>query len=763
MAAKRRRPNAKTAPNPDARSTHVPTSRPTPVEGIAASSTRMTRGFLARGDRFSQLLGQSLVDEMSGQSLVSRSTLSDAERAELKALTPEAHKSFLKETEDATTTLRKLLAKGEPFHTLAWLQTSNLTARWGDYYEPTHGGLESKVELAAGLLVTQAPATTTAPASSPTMQRIYDEIERLVGLSTLVNLTAPTRDDEMVDAIRFTSALKWTTTRGQSYERHGRELALALYRPFASWSVERYGFAVDDVLAVGDAASSLFERRQTQARHKLADALNEAPKDPSGRPTAQAAKDAFEPFWAEIGASGSFNPDDVVAIGLDRDRVTAVLQELSIPLGSLEAESYRGLFDKNPLVERPFLELHGRYLLPVPGMVVRDTVALLEKRFMTGISTFSRARAKTLDRLAVDFVSSVLPDSTGFTNLHYEGTEVDGLVLFDRIALIIEGKGSALSVPARRGDTRRLASDVADTVEEAWQQGARAREYLRADADAVFTDRHGAELLRVPKGTVDDVFIIAPTLHELGGHAPQLPRLRSLGLFPDGEYPWSVFINDLRVISETADNAAVFLHYLVWRARLPLGDRVIAMDELDLWGCYLLAHRFGALANDGHEFIGNSTTDFDDYYAGLAGDGPKARKPEKFLKGSTKRFVQRMAVERPDGWLRAAGACLDLSIPEIAFILCNEKHATRAANKSGRVDVTLCDRVRLIGLPRGSSIDAATTQAKELESDATLDIYVCATNGRRPEIVWAEQVKPITFELSDYEQAAIDSLAEVEQ
>jgi hypothetical protein len=74
--------------------------------------------------------------------------------------------------------------------------------------------------------------------------------------------------------------------------------------------------------------------------------------------------------------------------------------------------------------------------------------------------------------------------------------------------------------------------DLGGAVEGAWTQGARARDYLLRDEAAVFV---------------------------------------------------TVFINDLRVLSETADNAAVLLHYLTWRARLPLGERVTVMDELDLW------------------------------------------------------------------------------------------------------------------------------------------------------------------------------------
>jgi hypothetical protein len=223
-----------------------------------------------------------------------------------------------------------------------------------------------------------------------------------------------------------------------------------------------------------------------------------------------------------------------------------------------------------------------------------------------------------------------------------------------------------------------------------------------------------------------------------------------------------VFINDLRVISETADNAAVFLHYLTWRARLPLGERVTVMDELDLWGSYLLCERFGSLAGEGHQIVGNSSTDFDSYYAGVVGDGPKQRKPRKFLQEPVKGFVHRMARERPAGWRDAAGACLDLSIPELAFVIGEARRVWKQANATGAPDITDCGRVRLIGVPRGHDLPEVIVDTEELESETTFHIYVRGSKARRGEIAWANRVKPINFELSDFEKAALQAIAHAE-
>jgi hypothetical protein len=209
-----------------------------------------------------------------------------------------------------------------------------------------------------------------------------------------------------------------------------------------------------------------------------------------------------------------------------------------------------------------------------------------------------------------------------------------------------------------------------------------------------------------------------------------------------------VFINDLRVISETCDNAAVFLHYLVWRARLPLGAQIRVSDEIDLWGSYLLCEQFEALAGTDTftmMSIGNASTDFDAYYAGVLGEGPEARRPAKFLREPAKSFVERMAAERPAGWRDAAGACLDMSIPEQAFVAAMAKEAAQLAAREGLATWREVGRVALVGLPRGLDVVAVAAQFTPDSDEVTLVVYCRATRTNRTEIIWAGYARPLTL------------------
>ena len=738
--------------------TEAAVARPHPLVAIEGKHRQLAERLAKRGDRFSRLLSRALRDEHQGQHLVSRSGLSRAEHDELDLIQPEAHEALRHELQSAHDHLREVLGSGDPLHIVSTVQYANLFAEWGSYYEPTHEGSEAKVELVCGFLATQPPNLTGARPAPAAMQAIFDELDHIQDVIWLLNLSMPRGEDLTAASLRFSSTLRWLSVRGTSFDIHGQDLAREIYRPHDEWLLATFGFAIDDVLAVGDAVEALMAKRVTDLVREGTDIWKAADKS-TDKTMAAAVIAGLELFDDRIRGVSSFALEDLMRFrpSLDHGRARAVLDELSIEVGSLEPKDYTGLFDVNPLRERPFLRLSDDYVLAIPGMLSRDADTLLEHRALTRRPTFPRQRATTLDRLAIRYLTELLPDAAAHTNLFYEGAELDGLVLLDDLALVVEGKAGGMSVAARRGELARLRRDIRENVEKAWRQGARARAFLLRNEDSVFTDDRGDVVLRVPAGSVKEVGIVNPTLHELGGHASQLSELRALGLFPDGEYPWSVFINDLRAIAETSDNAAVFLHYLTWRNRLPLGDQVVVWDELDLWASYLLCERFGMLAEGSHVLVANASTDFDAYYEGLAGRGPEAKRPGKFLEEPARGFVARMAAERPPGWRTAAGACLDLSIPELAVVAVKAEEVAQEAATSGAVVGFDAGRLALLGVPQAADARQIVSEYAIPSGDPTFVVVSRLSGAAKCEIAWAGYRKPVTFELSPFEQASYNA------
>ena len=108
------------------------------------------------------------------------------------------------------------------------------------------------------------------------------------------------------------------------------------------------------------------------------------------------------------------------------------------------------------------------------------------------------------------------------------------------------------------------------------------------------------------------------------------------------------------------------------------------------------------LAESGKVIVANSSTDFDAYYDGLGGRGPKRARPAKFLREPVTSFVERMASERPRGWRDASGVCLDLSVPELAAVTAKATEVTQLASRAGKRVQLEVGRVQLVGLPRYS-------------------------------------------------------------
>lgn len=753
--------------------------RPAPVAAIEAQHARLSQRLASRKDRFSQLLSKAIKDEQAGQHLITRSGLTEPEQQEMHALAPQAHEEFRSELTAVIARLRQLLADGDPLYTVGFVQAMNLMTPWGEYYEPTHEGRETTVELIASLLASQPFNGNRAPMPDERMAHVHEETERITDLLTLFNMTTPPGDDTAAAELRFLGAMHWMGIRGSSFGNHGKELAQAVFRPFDQWMRQTYGFTIDDAIAVAEAfeglwihsvntllgrgaefANAVAEYLEDESR--LSSEVRERLAAPDARVNAM-GRAAIDVFQDGVRDATSFTLDQLLAAApsLDHDRAAAVLAELSVAVGSLDGEAYSGLFDRSPLVERPFLRLDDRFALPVPGMLLRDLFSVLDRRLIEGRPGYSKRRAKTLDKLAVEWIAKMLPGSSALTNLHYREDELDGLVVFEDVALVIEGKGSAISYQAHRGDVKRLVREIKRSVEEALEQGVRARDFILGPDEAVFRDDRGVEMLRLAPGAIREVHIVNPTIHELVGLGPQLARFRSQGLFPTGELPWSVYVNDLRVIAETCNTSAVFLHYLIWRSRLPLGEQVIVGDELDLWGAYLLAARFPPLEKNGKHHLGNSTTDFDAYYDGLMGRGPKRKPPQKFLPLSAGAIVERLARERPDGWRKAAGVILDLSLVELGFVTSNAaKELGDEATRAGAFIEVEFGRGILIGVPRGIDRTLAVEHARKTRSDASFFVYVSG-GGKRGEIVWASYGSSFSQELSDFEKAYTAALPSV--
>lgn len=128
----------------------------------------------------------------------------------------------------------------------------------------------------------------------------------------------------------------------------------------------------------------------------------------------------------------------------------------------------------------------------------------------------------------------------------------------------------------------RTRRDLSDLIDSAYNQALRTKRFIAENDRPVFEHEDGSEALVIEdKEKLDNIVLVNVTLESLQHLSTQLSSLSALDLIREQEWPWSVFINDLRVISEIVESPSEFLVYLKRRIRANDFPQFRAVDELD--------------------------------------------------------------------------------------------------------------------------------------------------------------------------------------
>lgn len=467
------------------------------------------------------------------------------------------------------------------------------------------------------------------------------------------------------------------TVRGEAYPHHARDLALEIYRPVESKMRKAYGFSIDEFFLYADAAFGTADAQRATVLEVFAErfeAVQDMP-DPEG---SEARIALLLDVSDQMALAERLEPEQLgEAAGLTATTTDAIVRQLTIDLGSVDPADYAGPFQRSPLFSRPFVRHGGVLVLPVPGHLFRSPQTLFDAGLLAADARYSKHRAGAVDDVALRLLLDGLPGATGVTSAFYrvavdgreERFETDGIVLFEDWCIIIEGKAGATSIAALRGDLDRLARDLERGLGEAWEQCDRVERYLRSGSSAVFSDERGRPIFEVPNSDTVRTVFVNPSLYPLAAFAHEIPTLRRLGMFEQGAEPWPILVTDLRVISEMLATPSELLHFIDWRSRLPIGDGVFVIDELDLLGAYMFGEVGREGVQDGATLVfGSATTDFDRFYAAEARGDDTEPLLERVMGGLLRRRINELAIERPRRWLDQSFAILDLSLLEAAAI-----------------------------------------------------------------------------------------------
>jgi len=245
------------------------------------------------------------------------------------------------------------------------------------------------------------------------------------------------------------------------------------------------------------------------------------------------------------------------------------------------------------IYNKPLIKVKDKYYLFSVQVLFRNLLDIVETWIESAdkayfLDKYLKKRSKYIESATLKYLSNVLKGASVFENVYYDNDkELDGLIIFGNYIFIIEAKAKNFSLSARRGGMERFYSDSKKIIGEAYDQAQRAKKFIMDNPVSIFFNKHKKEIVRIQRDKITEIFIITSSIKALTGISTDLNFLKDKGIIIGKEWPWAIFINDLRIISEVVQSPSFFIQFLQRRIRANDFHEVFIGDELDLFMYYL--------------------------------------------------------------------------------------------------------------------------------------------------------------------------------
>lgn len=514
--------------------------------------------------------------------------------------------------------LTEVVAATDSVALLATLSSLRLTHAQGEEIDvDAFARWQAKLEFLTWLAGTKPSANTaTAGIDAAVIERVEELLEQYFNDQSLAVAGSDGDGDPEVRSLQRSLLVEAMHVRGEGTPEMVQFLARGIYSQHADWFTATLGFTCDDAIEIADRIFALQANRLRDAYergHAAADAVQAKWEAAAERAVESRSPDeialveavaerGIEWVTSDVGGNEvfsrmrevrGFTVEELSAAVPDavRKKVPAFLRFFSRGFGQLLGSP--SPIELNPLVETPLLFEDNRYFLFVPALLWEAILnsphyALIRDAQYRTI--YDNARADWLEQQATEAFRRLWPDAQIGWSLAYgpnaKRAELDGLILRGNKAIIIECKWKSLTLVARRGDSSALRKDIAQSILNAFEQGRRARDYIRGRAVAEFTGDDGT-VLKVKSQAVNEIVLLSV----LGRGALSLIaanplEARALGLFKETELPWALSLFDLLAVCRTMEFGAQVFDYARRRAAVIADGRFHLHDEWDLLEFY---------------------------------------------------------------------------------------------------------------------------------------------------------------------------------
>ncbi len=567
------------------------------------------------------------------------------------------------------------------------------------YRESETKHLDIELEYATWLLLqSPGPVGGSGWIDGPQLKALVDDLHNLVKKVLLYHSVRPSKTSGTLDILARKTRIHDIAIRSPGYEHHLVELLRTLFDPFESDLAATYGFTVQEAIAaskairdhVNEAIMSLVDEGRRQ-RRLMPDLLRNGTTDdlvsvglpedvsrfllalPQTTREERAINYLVGRVWNSFHSAMVVDGSTIAnRANIDPGAASAFLDSFSLPFGQKRiADNWPSRYEPQYLA--PLIRLdedaYFAHLNTALPWAVRPN---LERKLRdAGLwQNYERHRSDTVETEALRLLTAILPGARSFRNLKYSMPdahgnlvqyELDGLILYDEVLVVVEAKGGSFSAAARRG-APSLEEDLKETLGRAHEQAARATKYLISTDKAVFRTADGEELV-LSLSDFPRVIEVAVTLDPISAFVANWAGVLESQDLEASHLRWSVELLHLRIIAEVIEFGPQFVHYVDCLSRVPPGV-LDFNDVLDTLGRYFknglnfdfeLSHP----ATAGIRLL-THTAAFDDYFLYEIGERQSpARKPTMALDPDTKSMLQALCETAAPGFVERACKELD--------------------------------------------------------------------------------------------------------
>lgn len=334
-----------------------------------------------------------------------------------------------------------------------------------------------------------------------------------------------------------------------------------------------------------------------------------------------------------------------------------------------------------PTWDRPLLKYRGKFycfdVITLTDHFYRNIERRIRTHEPTYVEEWNRRQKSVSEELPLRLLSALLPMAKVFKSAYYpwrnpdtgkdQLVEVDGLILFDGLLLVVEVKaGSFLTIPPMP-DLKRYSEALERLVQDPAIQGRRFLATLRELGEVQLFDspsKHRTPLGSIRLIDVQESHVTAISLDQLGAIATSIQHTALAG--QDRDQPvWRLSVDDLRVYTDMFRSPLEFCHFLTIR-KSAYGERILDLpDELEHLGLYLehnnyVMHAKEAAKNaDSVGWIGYTAL-LDDYYQRCF-EGGQATMPRQDMPKVLVRILELLEASKQDGRRQVANHLLSMS------------------------------------------------------------------------------------------------------